>query len=463
MIHNRSVKTIDGPEFIDVKPYNPLVSQCNIKVLYLGKNRNGSYVDRNTAVKMANSLPTSPIVGAWRKDVEDFGDHGKVVTIEDGEIKFACKTVPFGFVAPDAKVWFQKFNDIDAFGNETEREYMMTTGYLWTGQFPEAQKAIDEGQPQSMELDEKTLKGRWANDTETGMEFFIINDAVFSKLCILGDDVEPCFEGASVTGVESNFTENAEFAHSLYTMMNQLKDIVSKSEGGMNVSKPKTLEEPVQEEVAIDYVASNSESDKKDDKAEPAKADEDVEKTDEETPSEEEQEKAADDKKDKDEPKTDHALTDEPVEEPSEPAQPGADFAAVEEEPKSEASDEDPDASHEFALEQENEALKAELDELRQFKLSVENKEKDALIAKYHMLSDEDKAEIVAHKEEYSLEQIEEKLALVYVRKNVDFSTVDGHHEEEVDTDSILSFSLDNTENAEVVSDIQAAFRSLEK
>ena len=229
------------------------------------------------------------------------------------------------------------------------------------------------------------------------------------------------------------------------------------------MSKPKTLEEPVQEEVAIDYVASNSESDKKDDKAEPAKADEDVEKTDEETPSEEEQEKAADDKKDKDEPKTDHALTDEPVEEPSEPAQPGADFAAAEEEPKNEASDEDPDASHEFALEQENEALKAELDELRQFKLSVENKEKDALIAKYHMLSDEDKAEIVAHKEEYSLEQIEEKLALVYVRKNVDFSTVDGHHEEEVDTDSILSFSLDNTENAEVVSDIQAAFRSLEK
>ena len=114
-----------------------------------------------------------------------------------------------------------------------------------------------------------------------------------------------------------------------------------------------------------------------------------------------------------------------------------------------------------FALEEENKELRAELEALRQFKLDIENKEKDALIAKYHMLSDEDKADIVAHKEEYTLEQIDEKLALVYVRKNVDFSTVDGHQEEEEKMDSILSFSLDDSEDAEVVSDIQAAFRAL--
>ena len=77
------------------------------------------------------------------------------------------------------------------------------------------------------------------------------------------------------------------------------------------------------------------------------------------------------------------------------------------------------------------------------------------------MLRDEDKADVVAHKDEYTLEQIDEKLALIYVRKNVDFSTVDGHQEEEEKMDSILSFSLDDSEDAEVVSDIQAAFRAL--
>jgi hypothetical protein len=44
-----------------------------------------------------------------------------------------------------------------------------------------------------MELDEKTLKGHWATNPKNNMEFFIINDAIFEKLCILGDEVEPCF------------------------------------------------------------------------------------------------------------------------------------------------------------------------------------------------------------------------------------------------------------------------------
>jgi len=41
-----------------------------------------------------------------------------------------------------------------------------------------------------MELDDGSLEGHWAKDDNLGCEFFIINDAVFSKLCILGDNVE---------------------------------------------------------------------------------------------------------------------------------------------------------------------------------------------------------------------------------------------------------------------------------
>lgn len=463
MISNRSVATIDRPEFIDIQPYNPLISQCTIKVLYLGKNRNGSFIDKNTAIQMANSLPGTPIVGAWRKDIEDFGDHGHVITIEDGEIKFACKTVPYGFVAPDARVWFQKFNDIDDFGNETEREYMMTTGYLWTGQFPEAQKVIDEGQNQSMELDEEHLDGHWANDAKSGMDFFIINDAVFSKLCILGDDVEPCFEGASVLGgVDNNYTEETEFTHTLYTMIKQLQDIIGTTEGGKNMpEKPEELE---QTEVVTEFVAGSGKDEEKKDETQTETKDSDAEK--EETPSEKEAEPAADEEKK--EPKKEHNL--EESEQEAEEEKPETEHA-LEEEPAAEvepvvehsaAEDvESEPAKVNFAFEEENKELRAELEALRQFKLDIENKEKDALIAKYHMLSDEDKADIVAHKEEYTLEQIDEKLALVYVRKNVDFSTVDGHQEEEEKMDSILSFSLDDSEDAEVVSDIQAAFRAM--
>lgn len=480
MLKNRSVATIDAPEFIDVTPYNPLISECTIKVFYLGRNRNGSYIDKNTAIQMANSLPCAPIVAAWREDIENFGDHGHVVTIEDGEVKFACKTVPYGFVAPDARVWFQKFRDIDEFGNEVEREYLMTTGYLWTGQYPEVQKVIDEGSPQSMELDEGSMNGHWANDSKTGMDFFIINDATFSKLCILGDDVEPCFEGASVTGVETSYAQGAEFASTLYTMMKQLENSILAKEGGLIMPEK---QETVEETVATDFVAANGTGDEKkpeqeapEKEAKPEQKTEEPEKKEEkkvptesvakkdeeQTPSEEPEPAAEPEKKDEEKPveskKRECALEDEKKEE----VQDGpAEQEDKKEKPVDSKKRECSLGEANFSLVEENERLRHELDELLEFKRSIESREKDALIAKYHMLSDEDKASVIEHKDEYSLEQIDEKLALIYVKKNVDFSTVDGHKEEETeDVESLLNFSLDDNAEAEVVTDIQAALRN---
>ena len=88
-----------------------------------------------------------------------------------------------------------------------------------------------------MELDSKSIDGHWAKDNNLGVEFFIINDAVFSKLCILGDDVEPCFEGSSVTAsseVEKTFSQNKEFSRTLFNMMNELTDAM-KSRGGLEM------------------------------------------------------------------------------------------------------------------------------------------------------------------------------------------------------------------------------------
>lgn len=450
MLSNRSVATIDGPEFIDLKPFNPLISECQIKVMYLGKNRNGSYIDKNTAIQMANSLPGTPIVGCWRKDIEDFGDHGHVITIEDGEVKFACKTVPYGFVAPDAKVWFQKFIDTDDFGNETEHEYMVTTGYLWTGQYKEAMKAIQEGQPQSMEIDDETLDGHWANDSESGMDFFIINDAMFSKLCILGDDVEPCFEGASVTSPD--FAADAEFTHTLYSMIRELQDAIGNREGGLN-NMPKDFtvtSEGEQVETVEEAV-----------EAEAPAAEVEVETQPE--PEEETQIEVEEAEVEAEETVADDTASGEFVEKKEE--EDSEEAPAAEEETPAEEEDEDKNTKHSLE-ESKFAAIEAELEELRAFKRSVENKEKDALINKYHMLSDEEKAEVVAHKEEYSLEQIDEKLALIYVRNNVDFSTVDGHPqmEEEGADAGILNFSLNDSDNAgDVVDEIQQSLREMKQ
>jgi len=446
--HKSEVDMIQGPEFINLQPLdvNPLMSECEIKVLYLGHNRNGSYVNRETAESMAKTLRGTPIVAAWNEDKQDFGTHGHVMTIEDGEISFSCKTVPYGFVSPDAKVWFSNFTDTDEFGNKVERTYLMTTGYLWTGQFPELTKVIEEGQPHSMELDSESLDGHWATDNNLGIDFFIINDATFSKLCILGDDVEPCFEGSSVTSpqVSKNFAKTSDFQKTLFTMMNDLQ-MALQSEGGLNVPTDEnkdfteTVDEVVEEETAEETVE------------------------DEVFEAESEQEEAADEFTDEPD-AADEAVEDSANEDSTE------DFAA-------ETDDKDDvDAANglggdpvhteeEFtALNEEIQSLRAEIEELRAFKLSAENEKKDALINSYHMLSDEDKADVIAHKEEYSLDEIKSKLAVIYVEKNVNFDTVDGQEEVEEDNSSVMTYSLDDTnETAEVAPQYVELLRAISK
>ena len=412
MLRNRSVATIDSPEFINLAPdaINPGISKCEIKVMYLGKNRNGSFIDKNTAIQMANSLPATPIVAAYNENKEDFGDHGEVLHIEDGEIKFSCKTVPYGFVAPDAEVWFQKFDDTNEFGETTTREYMMTTGYLWTGQYPELDKCINQGQGQSMEIDD--VDGHWTTDSNY-VEFFIINDAIFTKLCILGDDVEPCFEGASVTSpeVSEHFSYNKEFSHTLFAMMNELKSALTKG-GSMpkenvesvEVEPTATVEKeaPVVEEFA-ENVETNENVESSEDSAEETFAKEDEKK-----------------------PEKKHELENQ----------------------VSELSEQLKELTDKFT------ALEAEAEELRKFKAERIDADKDAMIAKYHMLSDEDKAEIIADKDKFTLGEIESKLALLYVQKNVNFD-----EEEEVDSTPLTTFSLDDETIAEDADPMLSALR----
>ena len=89
-------------------------------------------------------------------------------------------------------------------------------------------------------------------------------------------------------------------------------------------------------------------------------------------------------------------------------------------------------------------ALQEEAKVLREFKAARDEADKDALIAKYFMLSDEDKADVIAHKSEYSLEDIESKLALIYVQKNVNF---DMDSIEETEETPVTSFSLESDVN----------------
>ena len=227
-----SVRLEEMPiEIIEITPLNPLISKCQIKVCWVGDepNRNRSVITKDTARKMANSLPGSPIVGYYNEHKEDFEEHNRTIDISNGKFEIKDTTRPYGFVDLNAKVWFAKYLD----DGEVEREYLVTEGYIWTGQYPEAQRIIDKGNNHSMELDEKTIDAFWTKENKNIPKLFIINDAIISKLCVLGEDNEPCFEGSNITAPTVQFSFDDNFKEQLFSMMNELKDLLNK--GGATV------------------------------------------------------------------------------------------------------------------------------------------------------------------------------------------------------------------------------------
>lgn len=429
---HQSVATIDSPEFINLQPLdiNPLMSKCEIKVLYIGENRNHSFITKDVATEMSKTLRGAPIVGYYKEENQDFRDHGDQIIIDEKGIQFKCLTKPYGFVSPDAEVWFQKFEDTDDFGNKIVREYLMTTGFLWTGQFEEAKLAIEQGRPHSMELDKDTLDGYWSENVNTKMELFIVNDAIFSKLCILGDDVEPCFEGSSVTApnVSTNFSKvDDNFKQTLFSMMQDLKFAL---EGG-NMAKVDEEKKDKTNETVENKTDKTTEEVKDTETKKDNKEEEDKKKnyTKEEDKKEEKEDNLtpAEDKK-----------PEEKKEETKTPA----------EEKKEEKEDKD---KKDYALmyselETKYNDLSAKYEDLVAFKKNVEKQQKEELIGGFYMLSDEDKKDVVAHIDEYSLDDIEAKLSVICVRKKVNFDLDDTSKNENKteEENPVTTFNLEN-------------------
>ena len=448
----QSIATINAPEFINLQPLdiNPMMSKCEIKVLYLGANRNGTSINKQAATEMAKTLRGAPIVGYYRKDTEDFFDHGDQVIMDGEGVHFNTLTKPYGFVAPDAQVWFQEFEEFNENGESNVRTYLMTTGYLWTGQFEEAQQLFNEGgKPQSMELDENSLRGFWSKDENSNMEFFIINDAIFSKLCILGDDVEPCFEGASITApnISKNFTLDDSFKQTLFDMMKELQytlqggkdkvadEIKKKSADSAEVIEEETtVEEPVVETPKTEEPVVETPQTETPAPETPAP----------ETPTTDQGESQGDsgesngesgDGSNGGEGSADYTKKDdEDKEEKSEDDNKEEDKS---EDDTKEDKDDDKNKEDKYALllvqfeelqasftalQAEADQYKAELASMKEYTSKVEDEKKDALIAEFTMLSEEDKKDVIEHKSEYSLDEIKSKLAVLCFDKKVDYT-----------------------------------------
>lgn len=390
-------------EYIQNTQISPLVSKGVCKVCYVGQqpNRNHTVITKEVAVEMGRKLPGSPIVGYFNQETKDFEGHNRAIDIKDGKFAIVDVTRPYGFVPDNANVWFQKFND-----EGVEREYLVTDVYIWTGVYPESKRILENGNNHSMELNEKNQSGFWTKDEKTNERIFIYNEALIEKLCVLGENVEPCFEGAQFSS-QFSLEGNQEFQKlktMVYSMMDQLKETFNK--GGS--------QEPMDNEnkARTEFEKNNPNPEDKNKEKENSSG----------TPAPEKEGKEDKDKKGK-----------YNLEDVTEYTELLAKFNELE--------------GKYSALEQEKNTLDTEVAELKEFKLKAERQNKQQMIDSFYMLSDDDKKDVVEHIDTYSLDDIEAKLSILCVRNKVNFNLGDKHEEDDKTPKGLFNLEHPETDN----------------
>lgn len=422
-----SIPIANTLEFINATEISPLISKCQVKVCYVGQNpnRNGTVITKKVATEMGRKLPGSPVVGYFNQATNDFEGHNKEISLRGGgNIEVLDTTKPYGFVPTDAKVWFQKFDD-----EGVEREYLVTECYIWTSAYPESQRLFEHGNNQSMELNKETQKGFWAKDNNSGSRFFIYNEALIEKLCILGESVEPCFEGAQFK-TEFSLENMEELRTTMFSMLTELQKTLNKggSHETMDENK-KTLGNP--EDPNFEAKKQPEDENKKKPEGNPAPEDNKPKDGDN---------KPADNNKE--EPKKKYNL-DKVTE-------------------YTELLGKYETLQGEFeTLKQEKSDLETEVTSLREFKLTADRKEKQSMIDGFYMLSDDDKKDVVEHIDTYSLDDIEAKLSIICVRNKVNFNL--NNNNEQDDNQPKGLFNLENPADDNVPEWIKAVRETAKK
>lgn len=196
-----------------LEKYSDTMSKGRVRVFYRGLNRNGTFITDEFAQELIASAPYTPIKGIYVED--DYTDHGKARS--EGRI--------YGIVPFNANFAWEKHLDEDG----VEREYACFDALFYTALYPEASEAVGKGQ--SMELYKQTLSGHWA--LVNGQKALIFEHGCFLGLQILGDAVTPCFEGSSFYTLQE--VENINL------QLEQLQRDAFQKQGGERMSKVKIL------------------------------------------------------------------------------------------------------------------------------------------------------------------------------------------------------------------------------
>lgn len=163
----------------NLEKYSETISKGRCRVFYRGQNRNGTYITNEFAEKLLSSIPYTPVKGIYEGEDADYTDHGEKRS--EGRI--------YGIVPERPNLTWEKHLDEDGI----EREYACVDVLIYTALYKEASRIF--GKAQSMEIYPPSIKGDW--QVKNGKRVFVYTEGSFLGLQVLGDEVEPCFEGAA--------------------------------------------------------------------------------------------------------------------------------------------------------------------------------------------------------------------------------------------------------------------------
>lgn len=188
----------------NLEKYNEVLSKARCRIFYKYENRNGTYITDEFAEKLLNSLPYAPVKGIYVPEDGDYSDHGE--ERDEGRI--------YGIVPENPNIAWESHLDEDG----VERSYACADVLIFTAIYAEASNIV--GKSQSMELYGPSLKYHEA--IVNGKRFIVFDEGCFLGLQVLGDQVEPCFEGAS-----------------FYTLQNTIDFVINqlRNNGGTNMPK----------------------------------------------------------------------------------------------------------------------------------------------------------------------------------------------------------------------------------
>lgn len=186
-----------------LEKFTDTISRARVRIFYKGLNRNSTYITEEFAEKLINTLSYAPVKGIYDSEDSDYTDHGK--KRNEGRI--------YGIVPADKNFAWEKHTDEDG---ET-REYACCDVLLYTALYGEAEKIV--GSSQSMEIYPPSIKGKWIY--MSGKKVYQYEEGCFLGLQVLGQEVEPCFEGAAFFSMYKQIED-------IYAKLNEYKNIFEK-------------------------------------------------------------------------------------------------------------------------------------------------------------------------------------------------------------------------------------------